>query len=292
MTQKAPLAPESKEKQSMKDDRDCGLQKIYTQTWSQTLHDIVFNFLRKNDYLPDTNDSNQLKTAPKSVLDIIAKYYANDQTNYKTFNDYITAIILCKYLSLIKKMKTKHLKDTKFAKIKKEYNLKKSNALTAKKVFKVLKDYKMNKFKIDFSIIDEFYVLFIDQNYGENILSMSYPNTFKYILLSDELQILKGMKQYDYDKSLLNQINSKGYFDTGTQNPAIRYHTMIDCEKDYVYALDYPGNYSYFIFRFKFFSIVIHDVIKSQSNIERKMEGNIAANQYRSLMEQWIDSGL
>ncbi len=46
---------------------------------------------------------------------------------------------------------------------------------------------------------------------------------------------------------MLGQINSKGYFDTGTQNPAIRYHTLVDCENDYVYALDYPGNYSYFI---------------------------------------------
>eukprot|EP00483_Globobulimina_turgida_P010354 UN10374 len=96
MTETAPVH-ELQENKHMKyelDDTKCGLQTMYTQTWSQTLHDIIFNFLRENQYLPDSNDPNQLKSTPKSVLDVIAMFYANDQTNYKTFNDYITAMLL------------------------------------------------------------------------------------------------------------------------------------------------------------------------------------------------------
>lgn len=290
----APMAAEVK--QDMKDDKECGLQSLYLQTWSKTLHDIVFNFLRKNDYLPDGNDSNQLKSTPKEILDTISLFYANDQTNYKSYYDYVTAILLCRYLNNIKKMKKDELsKNEQFSKLKTDYNLKKSS-LTAKKMFKVLKDYKEKKIgDIDTSIIDNFYVLFIDQSYDENIVSLSYPkNTFKYKLSADEIAILDALKNYHKDTEQLTAIKNKGYFKTGTKNKEIKYHTIIEhnIDNSYIYALDYPGNYSYFIFQFRFFAVLIHDTIKSEEKIGRRIEGAVAASQYRSLMEQWTQSGL
>ena len=64
------------EEPELKDDSECGFERIYKQKWSQTLHDIVFNFLRTGGYLPGSTDSNQLESTPKAVLDLIGKFHA------------------------------------------------------------------------------------------------------------------------------------------------------------------------------------------------------------------------
>ena len=154
------------EESKLKKDSECGLQAIYKQTWSQTLHDIVFNFLRTGGYLSGSADTNQLETTPKSVLDLIGKFYVNDSTNYKTFNDYITAIVLYKYFEVIKKMDRETAsQNPETVRLRKEYGLnKKGSRLSAKKVFKALRDYKENEFVLDDSVIDDykFNVIFVD----------------------------------------------------------------------------------------------------------------------------------
>merc|ERR1739838_885972 len=108
-----------------------------------------------------------------------------------TFNDYMTAIVLYKYLDLIKKMKPKiPPQNPEVVRLRKEYKLTAKNTrLSAKNVFKVLKDYKANKFELDTSVIDgyRFNVVFVDQRFKQNIMALSYPPQFKYHLSDDEV---------------------------------------------------------------------------------------------------------
>merc|ERR1712083_219964 len=139
-----------------------------------------------------------------------------------------------------------------------------------------------------------FNVVFVDQRFTENIMALSYPPRFKYYLSDEEVAILRAMKGYHEDPAEMKQIQDKAWFKTGSKIKESRYHTItrFDPELSYLHAVDYPGNYIYFIFQFRFFAVIIHEVIKGKTKMEKLQKGKIAANQYRSLMEQFTQSGL
>ena len=277
---------------------------MYNYSWSQCLNDIVMNFLRSNGILTDFEDV----IIPKSVSDVIALFYSNDSTKYRSYDDYMNAILICKYFSSLKQIK--HPLNENDINVKKEYKLSKKASLTTSKIFKALKDFKDNRFKIfNDKQIDNFQVLFIDHDINKfNLQKYSYPENTVYNISSDELQIITAIRNQikngehsyieddaTYKAILLStemkKIMEKGNFKTG--KTSIRLHTIIEYRNKALFAVDYSFEYCYFLFVFRFFTIIIHDYLGSDKrHTTRTMEARVIANRYRAILQQFDQSGL
>ena len=281
---------------------------MYNYSWSQCLNDIVMNFLRKNGILTDFEDF----IIPKSVYDVIAQFYSNDSTKYRSYNDYMNAILICKYFSSLKQIKSPLNEND--INVKTKYKLTKKASLTTTKIFKALNDYKDKDKDKTFKIfndkqIDNFQVLFIDHDINKfNLKKYSYPKDTVYNISSDELEIItairnqikKGQDLYvDNDKTYkvtllskeMKKITQKGYFKTG--KTSIKHHTIIEYRDKALFAVDYSFEYCYFLFVFRFFTIIIHDYLGSDKrHTTRTMEARVIANRYRGILQQFDESGL
>eukprot|EP01084_Bolivina_argentea_P099995 179650_1 len=107
---------------------------MYNRSWSDTLIDVINNYCRHNDILTQLN-----KTIPTVVFETIALFYANDITRRRSYEDYVHALLICKYLSKLKETRKSELNENEKA-IKSKYKLTKKAALTTTKVMKALND--------------------------------------------------------------------------------------------------------------------------------------------------------
>ena len=122
-------------------NKEDNLPSMYKITWSKCLRNIVLNFLRTNGILIDFEDI----IIPKSIYDLIAQFYSNDITKRRSYEDYMNAILICKYFSELKLTKQVELSNENDKNVKLKYKLTTKSSLTTSKIFKALKDFKLNE---------------------------------------------------------------------------------------------------------------------------------------------------
>eukprot|EP01084_Bolivina_argentea_P090329 162811_1 len=286
------------------DEKNC--PAMYKQSWSDTLYDIVNNFLRKNDILKDCN-----QIIPKSMYEIIISFYINDITKNKSFKDYMNAVLICKYFSVLKQTPRADLKNPNDLEVKKKYKLVKKGAWTSKKIFNALKDYNAKEFEIN---VSDFEILFVDHNLSKNNLGLfSFPKDVNYNLSKQEAHIIAAIRdtikinekpviiervhhghkvEYPlvFQSNELLEILKKGNFKSG--KTSIRLHTIVECRDKAIFALDYTHTFVYFLFVFKYFTIIIHDKATAERHTTRTMQAKTIAGRYRGILGQLDKSGL
>eukprot|EP01084_Bolivina_argentea_P152761 266408_1 len=284
---------------NINDDGNC--PAMYARSWSNALVDIVKNHCRKDD-IGDT--------IPKVIFETVAVFYSNDVTHHRSYSDYVDALLICKYFSRLKETKSKQLNEADKA-VKKQYKLTKKSVLGTAKIMKALNEYKKSKnFEINGGKqIDDFEVLFVDHEQNKfNLQKHSYPATIDYTISDDELGIItavrdtielnrknpltwKGKDVGDtYRTDELMDITHKQYFKTG--KTYVRMHTLISYMNKYVFAVDYDNRFAYYMFVFKFFSIIIHDKVEGRVPVERTMKAKAMSGKYKGILEQFDKSGL
>eukprot|EP01084_Bolivina_argentea_P152762 266409_1 len=284
---------------NINEDGNC--PAMYTRSWSDALVDIVKNHCRKYD-IGDT--------IPKVIFETVAVFYSNDHTHHRSYGDYVDALLICKYFSRLKESKRNQLNETDKA-VKKQYKLTKKSVLGTAKIMKALNEYKKsNSFEINGGKeVEDFEVLFVDHEQNKyNLQKHSYPNNIDYTISNDELCIITAVRDTIelnrkhpvtwngkdagevYRAHELVDITHKQYFKTG--KTSVRMHTLISYMNKYLFAVDYDNRFAYFMFVFKFFSIVIHDKVEGRLPVERTMKARAIASKYKGILEQFDNSGL
>eukprot|EP01084_Bolivina_argentea_P209699 357139_1 len=278
-------------------NKDC--PRMYTQSWSATLHDVIHNFCRNNGILEACN-----QVIPKAMFDVIAFHYSNDITKSKSFDDYINGLRICKYMSSLKHTKKQNLTKDNDLSIKQKYKLSKKAAFPMTKVFKALKDYNAEPFEIN--VKNNLEIIFIDHELNKcNLKKYSYPKDIAYTLSEQERRIIASIRDtievnkvphyidghvMTFQTNELHEILKKGNFKSGKES--IRLHTIIEYRNKALFAMDYSFTYLYFMFVFKYFTIIIHDQVSIQNHVTRTMEAKVIANRYRGILKEFDDSGL
>ena len=88
----------------------------------------------------------------------------------------------------------------------------------------------------------------------------------------------------------LQSIIKKGNFKSG--KASIRLHTIMNLWERCLYAIDYGNEYIYLLFVFNYFSLIIHDRVDAESPLQRTMVARSTAEKYKSILQQFISSGL
>lgn len=96
--------------------------------------------------------------------------------------------------------------------------------------------------------------------------------------------------QMFYETPELRDILQKMNFKSGKES--IRLHTIIEYRDKAIFALDYSHTFIYFLFVFKYFTIIIHDKVTAERHTTRTLDGRAMANRYRGILEQFDKSGL
>jgi len=290
------------------EDANCPI--MYKQSWSNTLNDIVTNFLRNVGILQSFEDV----IIPRIILDEIAKFYSNDVTKYRSFEDYMHAILICKYFSMLKQ--TRKPDNDNDRKVQVDYKLTKKATLTTTKILKALEDFKQGKFQLfNGATHEDLEVYFIDHTVNKvNLQRFSYPKGATYTTSEDELALITALRdatkfvdeikpsigwdpeQEDIwgilpEHAELRKRVSTGYFKsakTGT-----KWHMMVNHKKNGVFALDDGRMSCYLLFVYRFFSIIIHEKMnEKEPPAVRKMAANVVGSRYRAILEQLEQSGL
>jgi len=93
-----------------------------------------------------------------------------------------------------------------------------------------------------------------------------------------------------YRSNELISLCQKMHFKTGKKS--IRLHTIIEYRDNMLYAVDYDNVYAYFLFVFRFFTIIIHDKMTGDRHTTRTFQSRAIASKYRGILEQFAKSGL
>ena len=155
---------------------------------------------------------------------------------------------------------------------------------------------------------NDFEIAFVD--HVENKLSLkrySYPKGAEYKISQNELELIAAIRdtqqlnrahplffdgvksEYHRSKELVALIE-KMHFQTGKES--IRLHTIIEYRDNMLYAVDYENVFSYFLFVFRFFTIIIHDKMTGDRHTTRTFQSRSMAAKYRGILEQFALSGL
>eukprot|EP01083_Nonionella_stella_P005555 16043_1 len=277
---------------------------MYNRSWSDTLIDVINNYCRHNDILTQLNQN-----IPTVVFETIALFYANDITHRRSYQDYVHALLICKYFSKLKETPGSELNANENA-IKSKYKLTKKAALTTTKVMKALNDYKKpNSFRINNGDnMEELEIIFVDHVHNKlNLKKYSYPKGIAYKISQDELDIITAVRdtielnrkhpvrirgriqEYHRSNELVGIVQDQ-YFKT--DKTSIETHIIMNYSNKAIFAIDSNNVFAYFMFVFKFFTIIIHDKLYGDRHTTRTMQARAIASKYRGVLEQFDKSGL
>merc|ERR1712228_609033 len=242
---------------------------------------------------------------PKAVFSVISMFYSNDITKNRSYRDYVNALLICKHFVFLKGTERNKLNDNN-KKIKKNYKLTKKSVFTTKKIMAALKQFDDEKHTIldvPMDKLSDFEIIFVDHIENKfNLKRYSYPNGTEYTLSEDELDIItairdtqqlnklhpifyNGTKSAYYRSNELISLTRKMNFKTG--KTSIRYHTIIEYRDNMLYGVDYENIYSYFLFVFRFFTIIIHDKMTGDRHTTRTFQSRSIAAKYRGILDQF-----
>ena len=284
--------------------------------------DIVRNYCRQIGIFPQMD-------IPNSIFEVIAEHYTGDVMKFKTIPDYLDALMISKKFSRLKAVDASELGEHDKA-LKKQYKLTPKSHLSAPKIFKALRDYQAKKFEL-FDAKQNgkspgFEIIFVDHVLSRmNLKQFSFPKSLEYQCSNEELKIIKVIRDESIAErkkaSMLDEVKKKktamlnelkpsrwanqvkvlspelkailkrGNFKSGKES--IRLFTIIECRDNHLFAMDYGHKNNYYLFVFKWFSIIIHaENATNMRHTTRTMAGRILRNRFEDILKDLYRSGL
>ena len=227
-------------------------------------------------------------------------------TKSRSFSDYVDSVLICKYFSALRE--TEEAQNENDRKIKRKYPETvrpkkggKSNAITANKVFRALRDYKTGAFEI--GDIKNIEILFVDHALSRfNLQKHSFPKDATYCISNDEKKMIEALRESiklteENEDDIIEVVHSEDWqriqqkmeFKSG-KDSIIGLHSIFTFQdKDkMVFAATKKHQWMYFLFVFRWFSIIIHEKLERGGHLESRA----IQSRYMDIFKQLNQSGL
>merc|ERR1711990_1091990 len=81
-----------------------------------------------------------------------------------------------------------------------------------------------------------------------------------------------------------------GNFKTGKKS--VRLYTIVSYRDRHLFAMDYENEHAYYLYVFKWFSVIIHDTMPKVRHTTRTMIGKVLGQRFEGILQQLRRSGL